>query len=689
MLTDQLNSRLLGCLTGAVIGAELSYARIMEWPKVTPLELLDHPLRPSLKLVEEPGRCNIRPVTALTALGVKAYLAAGGRATPEDFADVLRVDAGIAAPAFWWDGLHTTQEVLKEGMPPRISGLGNAPCGLLGAAMPAVGIYHFGHPEYAYLDGVELASVNQPRMGADWAALCAAAVAAALAAEATPHDVVGTVLRIAFANNKELFYHLNRPIKEAQYQAENTSCQDFAAWWITATERHELVQHNTWFENNPLRFVLPVLSRSATDVQQFMRFLLMASYPMGNGSVAAAIGGALAGALYGEDAFPAEWRAWAEPQTAAWHPLFDLLEKRLGQEREIIRLTEGLNTPRGEDGTLLRDKIYGCLLAGAIGNAMGSPVECQMYWEIDVKHPDGITTILDPKRLESEDDNQMAMLLVETYLERAGLPVMARHFGETWRERLNRDHFFPFCMGNAYDLIRQGWDPRITGQWSVVTGSTVMCMEPVGLYHLADPGFAAIDARAISYMYQRGLDVDAAVMLAATVAEALRPDATVDSVLHAALEVAPRTKARSFDERSYASPYDYISTCLEIAEKYDDVLAVRKELYDRCLLYSMIDPLELWGFALAMFKIANGDVRQAAIGGTNIGRDSDTIAGRAAMLTGTLCGASSVPEEWKRLFLPASLARIARNTERIVDLLTGKKLDPLRQRQQALVAAPV
>ena len=41
--------------------------------------------------------------------------------------------------------------------------------------------------------------------------------------------------------------------------------------------------------------------------------------------------------------------------------------------------------------------------------------------------------MLEPKRLESEDDNQMAMHLVETYLEREGLPVMARHFGHTWK----------------------------------------------------------------------------------------------------------------------------------------------------------------------------------------------------------------------------------------------------------------
>ena len=40
-----------------------------------------------------------------------------------------------------------------------------------------------------------------------------------------------------------------------------------------------------------------------------------------------------------------------------------------------------------------------------------------------------------------------------------------------------------------------------------------------------------------------------------------------------------------------------------------------------------------------MFLVAQGDVRRAAIGGTNIGRDADTISGRAAMLSGTLRGA--------------------------------------------------
>jgi hypothetical protein len=169
------------------------------------------------------------------------------------------------------------------------------------------------------------------------------------------------------------------------------------------------------------------------------------------------------------------------------------------------------------------------------------------------------------------------------------------------------------------------------------------------------------------------------------VAEALQPQASVDSILQAALNAAPKTPLHTFDTRTFKTAYDYIATCLDIADKYTDVLSVRAELYEKCLFYHMIDPLELWGYALAMFKIAKGDVRQSAIGGTNIGRDSDTIAGRAAMLAGTLKGASNVPEEWKQLFKPASLDRIKNNAGRFTDLIAKKNLHRLVNRQSGII----
>ncbi len=687
-----LEKKIEGVLTGAVIGAELSFARSVNgkhWESVKQhSDLFNVKLEPALDWKPQPSNQCGASLTPLIGLGVKAYLKAGGRITPEQFAEAFKDDPGVSTPAFAFDGLHTVQELLKEGMHPRLAGLHNAPSGLISAAMPAVGIFHLADPERAYLDGVELASVAQPRIGADWAGLSAAAIAAALENDATPESVVSAVLKTAHANAKDIFYQLN------VHSRGMASCKDdnaVAAWWCTQAGVIPSSRETRWVAANPIRYALPLLANFHDRPEKLMQLMIGVNPGewwgagwLGVHAISAATAGAIAGAMHGVEIFPRKWLAWAAPISKPWLKIGALVGKRLADEKIIVREIGKLAEKKSAGTSKLHDKIKGAMLAGAIGNAMGSPVEGRMFWDIDKQHPDHVLTVLDPKRLESEDDNQMAMHLVETYVERDGLPVMARHFGKTWFDRLNRDHFFPLCMGNAYDLIRAGEDPRIIGHWSVVTGSTVMCLEPVGIYNIADPEWAAQDATAVAYMYQRGLDVTAAAMLAATTANALRDDATVDKVLQAALDVAPRTPLITFDKRKFRSAHDYIAKCLEVAGKYDDVFEARRELYGKCLFYHMIDPLELWGLALAMFKIAKGDVRQAAVGGTNIGRDSDTIAGRAAMLSGALNGTAGIPKEWIAMFSKASMERIDRNSAKFAEILAARKLAALKTRQASV-----
>ncbi|NLC57307.1 MAG: hypothetical protein GX774_10755 [Armatimonadetes bacterium] len=680
-LTEQVE----GCLVGAIAGALLGFARCVEPARFDGIDaagMLNATLTPALDWQPEPYRQNLRDAVPLVDAGVQAYLTQGSRATPEAFAAIFRDHEGIATPAFQWDGLHTIQEILKEGMPPRLSGFGAFPSGLVCAAMPAVGAYHFAHPEYAYLDGVELASVAQPPLGADWAGLCAAAIAAAFVPGATGETVTDAVLKVALRNCREVFYDLEWGLRRYAGLPEPAFLEE----WRRRGGAPDLDHRTLWIVYNPIAAVLPALRRYADSPAKLMALLVVPPPFMYTPTVSAAIGGAIAGAMHGVAGLPPEWREWAAPAVASWRNLTDVVLARARQEAAVVQVTERLVQEDAGGHSLLEEKVRGCILAGAIGNAMGSPVEGRTYQEVDRDYPQGVTTVLDPARLEGEDDNQMAMLLVETYLERQGLPVMARHFGKTWKDRLNRNHFYPFCMGHSYDLITQGWDPRIVGQWSVVTGSTVMCLEPAGIYHLADPEFAAVDATAIAYMYQRGLDVQAAAMLAATVAEALRPDATVDSVCQAALAAAPTEEFRTFDRRRFANCREYLEACLEVADGYDDVMAARVGLYEKCLLYHYIDPLELWGLALAMFRVARGDVRQAAIGGTNIGRDADTIAGRAAMLSGALRGERNVPPEWVALFSEEARARIHRNAARLASLVAEAKLPALKTRA-ALAAA--
>ena len=654
----------LGALVGAAIGTSLGIAY---GPGAASATLDAGPLPWKEPPPAHPHRNPAIPLTTLMAGVERAYVRCGGRVTPEDWAEQLKLDDALTgAGAFWLMDVYGAIELMREGMSPRLTGQHTTPSGQVVAVAPIVAVYHAGDPDGAYVDAMELASVVQRRPATDWAALLAAALAAALMPGATAGTVIATTLEVAERRAPDVAEALQVRLAAA------AAADDFADYVRTGTGNRE------WYASDPLGWALALLQRLGDQPVAMMNLALTVT----EAHVHALAAGALAGALHGVEAWP---EGWAQQVRPVGEGLLPLLEAKLRGEAVVARELETVLQPGPGGEPLLFDKALGCILAGAIGNAMGSPAEGMLYTEVTARYGGPITTILQPDRLENEDDNQMAMHLTNTYRRLAGKQVTARDVGQTWMADMKREGFW-LCCRNVYDQIRSGVDPRVAGHWNWVTGSTVMCMEPVGIYHLADPCNAYIDGAMISYMEQRGLDVTAAAILAASVAEAMRATATVDSVLRAALDAAPREKMLTFDARQPDNPHDYIALCLQVADKYDEVLASFPELYEKCLYYNQIDPLELLGLAYAMFKIADGDVRQAAIGGASIGRDADTICGRAAMLSGALRGAGAVPAEWVAMVAPHVLQGMQEAARSWVTLLGTGKLTDMKQRQALLQA---
>ena len=73
------------------------------------------------------------------------------------------------------------------------------------------------------------------------------------------------------------------------------------------------------------------------------------------------------------------------------------------------------------------------------------------------------------------------------------------------------------------------------------------------------------------------------------------------------------------------------------------------------LLYQHEFAVQTIALTLAIFKVANGDVWQCMVGGTNIGRDSDTIACQTALLSACMGGMASVPDYVLTLYEEKSL----------------------------------
>ena len=680
-----IKEKVLGCLTGAVMGTELS--RISS-PKLrgTPGAKIPQALEAKIDwdAVYKENEYQVwgSSLSPLIQIMASAYIKKRGRVVPEEFAEALKNDETLAdRKAFIFLDLYSAIERLREGMIPRLNGVGACPDGNISAAMPLVGIYHAGDPERAYIDGIELASVVQRAPATCWAALTAAAVAAAFEDGCDAPGLVKKITEMAHRYCKDVYYEINKLVRDAQGFDE----EGFFAFYATTD--------NSWFREyraqNPIAHALLLLSRYGAEAQKgeeeqkkaaekMLRLMNMRAHAETYNPVL----GAILGALYGVGGLGITPPGSVVKSVESMSEMAGVLEEKQKAERIMIREIEKVSGGRREDGSsLLYDKILGCILAGAIGNAMGSPLEGMMYYDIDAKYPNGVTTILEPWRLESEDDNQVAMMMYQAYISREGLPATARDYGEKWKELMDRDMYF-YCLRNTYDLLNMGMEPRICGQWSLVTGSSVMCVEPAGVYNLADEKNAYIDGEALSYMNQRGLDVTSASILAAAVARAMQKDATAEAVVQAAINAAPRGKMITFDRRSIDTPYDYISRCAEIAGRYGDVFAVRKPLYENCLYYHMIDSLELLGFALAMLLVSKGDVRSAAVGGANIGRDADTISGRAAMLAGTISGYCNIPAEWVELVNKNSLEKIKSAARKMEELIVNKKLPALKARYE-------
>jgi ADP-ribosylglycohydrolase len=294
----------------------------------------------------------------------------------------------------------------------------------------------------------------------------------------------------------------------------------------------------------------------------------------------------------------------------------------------------------------LLNKIYGCLIGGVIGDTLGRPLEPYGHFKkIEEKHGK-VTDFLDVSAIGT-DDTALNVLLCKTYI-RKNARITSSDFARTWLSEMDPLPLF-YCMRTSLELLKMGVPPRAAGAGNFVTGSAIMCIAPVGIYNATDPVGAYIDAKEITSMYQRGLDVEVAGIYAACIAEAMKPDASVDSILKCAIELAPPERLITFDKRQPDNIRDTLRIALDVASRHTDVFKAREDIYKASLQWHQLDPLEVLTLTLAIFKVANGDAEQAIVGGVNIGRDCDTIANLNGGLAGALHGFDSVPQRWTKL----------------------------------------
>jgi ADP-ribosylglycohydrolase len=191
--------------------------------------------------------------------------------------------------------------------------------------------------------------------------------------------------------------------------------------------------------------------------------------------------------------------------------------------------------------------------------------------------------------------------------------------------------------------------PRDLGEHIHLTARTFQALPTI---NAGDPENAIADMNDMGKLYYEDPDDDAfkwGAVYNAAMALAMLPDATVESVIEGAL--------------AYATPEieEELRYVLAITEKYEDPMNrdFWQELTDvymdpeskynafaRIEQYPNSSVYENVGYAFALFKATDANVKQSVLIATNRGYDTDCTAASAASLCGALTGTSTIPADW-------------------------------------------
>ncbi|MEV0160773.1 ADP-ribosylglycohydrolase [Nonomuraea fuscirosea] len=339
--------------------------------------------------------------------------------------------------------------------------------------------------------------------------------------------------------------------------------------------------------------------------------------------------------------------------------------------------------------TPLEDRATGCVAGAAVGDALGGATEGWTSEQIVERYGGRVEGVVPPYNEDWRnarpiapyhkgdghitDDTLMTHALIRVYEKTGGhldAYSMAEHLVP---ELMGERRWIPELEAEALPLQRiflaEKWivarlhyghaDPREAGVGNIVNCGAAMYVAPVGIVNAADPDAAYAEAVDLTGAHQSSYGREAAGVMAAAVAEAMRPGATADSVVAACLRLAKDgTRAAieavceaasglghwegSFEAlRAAVRPYD------TVADTYrDQGLGARRP--------SRVHSIEELPLALGFLVIAKGDYRDTVLGGVNYGRDADSIASMGGAIAGALGGLDGVPKEWVEQVAAAS-----------------------------------
>ncbi len=301
----------------------------------------------------------------------------------------------------------------------------------------------------------------------------------------------------------------------------------------------------------------------------------------------------------------------------------------------------------------LVDRVRGCLLGGAIGDALAAPVE-NWHWT-DVRRVHGRVDSFHPQPARHRDgapgqvtdDSTLRHYLCLAIVE-AGGRIGPPEYAAAWLRHLNPDRLY-VTERLVLEKLRLGMSPWDTGRGQLAADAAIMSMAPVGIINVGDPRQAYQDGFVLAGLHQDLLERDAAAASAAGVAAALVPGATAREVVEAMATHAPYEVVRLVQ-----AGIRLAATCSSVDQLAERFYATQLDRTFPTPPGTTWDPersvaatsREVLPAVTAVLLLQPDDPAEAIIDAAALGRDADTIATVVGCLSGALHGASRLPADW-------------------------------------------
>jgi len=304
------------------------------------------------------------------------------------------------------------------------------------------------------------------------------------------------------------------------------------------------------------------------------------------------------------------------------------------------------------------DAVYGSLIAGAIGDALGAPAENLYYDQVrerygrldDLRSYDNVTTSTGQTGAVTDDTTLRHYICLA--IVRKGGRITPDDAARVWLEDLNPDRFWsPDKI--TYLKLKAGVNPWNAGAGNIPSACATMAMTPIGIINAGNPAQAYQDGWNIACLQSDGPHRDGAATVAAGVAAALAPDATVDSILQAmtihsgthlrraselALDLADKSAGNTIQERVAAFTESFYETLIDWWS--------RPRLQWDKTHFPNGTSVESVSIVMALFYLCRGQVNDCLVEAANFGRDADSIANLIGAIAGALQGAGAVRADW-------------------------------------------